>query len=294
MHLVNKSQTRRKVTTMKKTSPLKKANKRLLNNSKNKFKKKGNNKNNKSKDTHSITTLEEGEIRSDIEQSEGNTTADTHKIESEEDGDDCVVIEPTLEEITVDDDDDDNDEDDAPSTTSDISTNYQSLINSFQQRISSTPCQTKKPISSYASILRNCNSEEINIENGNEEENLPFFVDVGRRSGIESINSTDTFNDYTKLSTLKENPLQRGRSIRLKENNTNNNVEIIDLDNSSYNKTNSTLKRKSTNNEDDDDDSVIFISETNKNDFIPINDPNVPARKVGLDEVLFSLIDAQI
>ncbi|KAM7343159.1 aarF domain containing kinase 1 isoform 2-T2 [Cochliomyia hominivorax] len=280
VYFVKDNQTN-KILTPRKVSPMKKLKKRLINQN-NSRKKKNHVIKGKSKDER-----EEGEICSDIDESLGNNETDTiqnkNNKQYESDDDDCVVIEPTLDEITVDDCDDkdvdnkNNDKDDVGSA-SDVSTHYESIMDSFAQRISSTPCQLNKP--SYASVLKNSKNEEKN----NYEENLPFYVDVGRGSIYESINSTDTFDDYNKLSTLKEKSPTTQRTVRLKETTE---AQIIDLDSSCYDKTNSTLKKKSLNlteiddkddDDDGDDDSVIFISEENGNDFIPINDPKLPAQ----------------
>ncbi|XP_023303449.2 putative uncharacterized protein DDB_G0289963, partial [Lucilia cuprina] len=267
VYLVNDNGTSRTVTP-KKMSSHKKGNKRLINNSNNNNNSKRKlNKHRKNNPQNITTTLEEGEIRSE---SDISLVEDARKKEennnnndNDDDDDDCIVIEPTLEEITIDDNDGDDD-DDIPST-SDGSTNYQSLINSFKHRISSTPCHSKKSSFTYASVVKNLTKDDNN--SNKDDENLPFFLDVGRRSGIESINSTDTFTNYTKLSTLKENSY---RTVRLKE--TTCNDEIINLDDQD-----STLKRKST---DLDDDSVIFVSESNKADFIPIVDDTIPPNKI--------------
>ncbi|XP_065369751.1 uncharacterized protein LOC135962006 [Calliphora vicina] len=251
IHLVNENHSRKILTT--KTVSSSKVNKRLINNSSSNINRRIVKR--KSKVSHSVATLEEGEIRSETERYVANAATDTSNKAEDSDDDDCIVIEPTLEEITITDIDDD---DDVPST-SDISTNYQSLIKSFKDRVSSTPCHNNN-----STIMKNSNNDGVNPTN---DDVLPFFEDVGRRSGIESINSTDTFIDYTKFSTLNENSQQKPR----KENTCDKIINISDTGNDS------TLKRKSL---DYDDDSVIFISETNGNDFIPIVDDLIPPHKI--------------
>ncbi|XP_037819177.1 putative uncharacterized protein DDB_G0287457 isoform X2 [Lucilia sericata] len=262
VYLVNDNGTSRTVTP-KKISSHKKGSKRLINNSNNNnISKRKLNKHRKNNSQNVTTTLEEGEIRSESDISLVEVAKKKEENNNnDDDDDDCIVIEPTLEEITI----DDNDGDDDIPSTSDGSTNYQSLINSFKHRVSSTPCHNKKSSSTYASIVKSSTKDNNNLNK--DDENLPFFLDVGRRSGIESINSTDTFTNYTKLSTLKENSY---RTVRLKE--TTCDDEIINLDDQD-----STLKRKSN---DLDDDSVIFVGESNKMDFIPIVDDTIPPNKI--------------
>ena len=257
----------------RKVTPHRIGTKRLINKNKvairrAKFKRNGNSNN-----THDVISLEEGEIPTDEETVCLKTPAikSNANYSNGDDDDDCVLIEPHVAEITIE-DDNDNENDDLPSS-SDVSSSYQSLVHSFKERVSSTPCHSSKN-----------NSQKTSATDGESSNGtLPYFIDVfGRRSGIETINSTDTFSDYTKLSTaLGDKAASRQRKVCLKEKSCN---EIIDLDISENNEQSSTLKRKSPCNvdhDDDDDDSIIFVSETNKNDFISINDCHLlPSRKV--------------
>lgn len=209
-----------------------------------------------------MISLEEGEIRTDDEALCIDTLATKSEAKDNEhdDDDDCVVIEPNIDEITI---EDENENEEFP-LSNNVCNNYQSLVHSFKERVSSTPYHKRKD-----------NAEKYTES---DEESPPYFVDIlGRRSGIESINSTDTFSEYIKFgSALGDKSVSKQRREHLKEKDCE---EIIELDDFQHSEQNSTLKRKCSygnnhgkDDDEDDDESVIFVSETNQNDFISIKD----------------------
>ncbi|XP_049309520.1 NEDD4-binding protein 1 isoform X2 [Bactrocera dorsalis] len=222
--------------------------------------------------------LEEGEIISDDEISNVNLTANT----STDNDDDCICVEPQIEQIIID--------DDLPNTSrskakKNNSSGYVSIIQRINGRgtqdagklLTSTPCG--------GAAARN--SSQNSVEDFTDLTTL-FYEDVSRINTLDSIRSEDTFSNYTQTSKVVGNPKSNSRNRRRnkKKNHTVTSKDVIVLDDTVND---STLRPASNtvNSKNQDvemDDSVIFISETTRKsnsfssalDFVPLSSEDVP------------------
>uniref|UniRef100_A0A1I8PJY4 RNase NYN domain-containing protein n=1 Tax=Stomoxys calcitrans TaxID=35570 RepID=A0A1I8PJY4_STOCA len=208
------------------------------------------------------------------------------------DDDDCILVEKSVTHITIvdDDDDEDNINDHNASTSS-----CETALKSFSQRFSSTPCGKGSPNGpknmvpftplagnhprpSYASMLWN---SEKDRHNPRVPGNAPFFIDVNENTFLGHIkynigvpltkNNEDDFvvvdNDTTLIaesSTLEEHNKSKDDSSR---NSSSESSGESSSESSSDEKEEGEVS-DSVNNADNE--SVIFVSDTRPNDFIPI------------------------
>ncbi|XP_050327340.1 NEDD4-binding protein 1 [Bactrocera neohumeralis] len=223
-------------------------------------------------------SLEEGEIISDDEINNVNLTANT----STDNDDDCICVEPQIEQIIID--------DDLPNTSrSKAKNNNSSGYVSIIQRINGRGTQdagkllTSTPCGGAASR----NSSQKSVEDFTDLTTM-FYEDVSRINTLDSIRSEDTFSNYTQQSRVVGNPKSNSRNRRRnkKKNHTVTSKDVIVLDDTVND---STLRPASNavNSKNQDvemDDSVIFISETTRKskssssalDFVPLSSEDVP------------------
>ncbi|XP_036331183.1 uncharacterized protein LOC118742880 [Rhagoletis pomonella] len=237
--------------------------------------------------SHNVT-IEEGEIISDDEVNHSQTKkalntkpSGTSAVETD---DDCICIEPQIEQIVID--------DDLPETSrskrkNNISSGYVSLLQGINDRdskltnklVTSTPYGegSKRP------AVRNstqCNENDIGDLTG------LFYEDVSIINPLETIISEDTFTNYTKMSTLvgEERKAKKKKRIGNKSQKQSADIskDFLTLD--------ETLKLANPNEEENEkevtqtDDSVIFISETVVRsdkpapmmDYVPLSSNDVP------------------
>lgn len=223
-------------------------------------------------------SLEEGEIISDDEVTNVNLTANT----SADNEDDCIWVEPQIEQIIID--------DDLPDTSLSKTRNYNSsgyvsIIQRINERgtqangnlITSTPCGGAAARS----------SSKKNEEDFSDLINM-FYEDVSRINTLNTIRSEDTFSNYTEASRVggnrKSNSKNRRRNKRKNYTVTSKDVIILDdtvNDSTLRPETDSLNSRK----EDEEmENSVIFISETTRKsdrpasalDFVPLCSNDVP------------------
>ncbi|KAL9919938.1 uncharacterized protein ACN427_001671 isoform 1-T1 [Glossina fuscipes fuscipes] len=175
-----------------------------------------------------------------------------------EDDDDCICIEPDIEEIVI---------DDADASDDELRSEYQNLLISFRQKPTSTPLQKGPQKMSTQTFPQ---SKNLNLIECLENDASPFFEDIAG-----DLVFTPPLI-YKTLSVLTEESKEKRNTESLKDHEaklTNNNtiaspITILD-DSSVKDKTDdSTLKVREPS--VSEDDSVIFVSETNKNDFLPL------------------------
>lgn len=178
------------------------------------------------------------------------------KKNMDEDDDDCICIEPTIEEIVMDDLDDSDDE---------LKSEYQNLLISFDRKFTSTPLQNRP----QQVFTQTPQAKNLNLIQCLENEALPFFEDIAG-------DLVFTPPIYKTLSVLTEESKakQSAESLKDREAKLNNNnsiaspITIIDDSSLKDKRHDSTLKAREPS--ISEDDSVIFVSETNKNDFLPL------------------------
>lgn len=220
-------------------------------------------------------SMEEGEIISDDDM---HLTANTSK----DNDDDCICVEPQIEQIIID--------DDLPNTSrskakNNNSSGYVSIIQRINGRgtqatnklLTSTPCG--------GAAARNSSQK-------NEEDftdlTIMFYEDVSRINTLDSIRSEDTFSNYTETSKVvgnrKSNSRNRRRNRKKKQTVTSKDVIVLDdtLNDSTLRPATNSVNSKRQDVEMDD--SVIFISETTRKsdrsasalDFVPLSSNDVP------------------
>lgn len=228
------------------------------------------------------------------------STGQSSSKDAEDSDNDCILVEKSDTHITiVDDVDEDNNDDDSDGSSNDdayttFTAGYQSMFQSFSNNLSSTPCVKK--------TLRNFKSSDTNKQTNTTSKSpvshspnrstspvgeiTPFFVDVSGNAFLGSI-------QYNTRKPAKD------------PNDDDDDVVIIDDDNTTLtikSTTRQAIKRKSSSSEESSstssgssseedeedgqivgvnskkggststaDDSVVFVSETNNKDFIPIN-----------------------
>uniref|UniRef100_W8BCL0 Putative ribonuclease ZC3H12D n=2 Tax=Ceratitis capitata TaxID=7213 RepID=W8BCL0_CERCA len=218
-------------------------------------------------------SLEEGEIISDDED-KVTLPANNHI----DDDDDCICIEPQIEQIII---DDDKPNTSRSRTKNNVTSGYVSLIQRMNDR--STDLQANV-LTSTPHVARNSTQ---NLDDGFGNLSAMFFEDVSSVNTLQTISSEDTLTNYTKLSRLVRNPKTKSKKknrIRKKSGDpTTVSEDVIILDDTANE---STLKPTAPEeaNQTHIDDSVIFICETAANsdkpaqalDFVPLHSDNVP------------------
>ncbi|XP_075169297.1 uncharacterized protein LOC142241416 isoform X2 [Haematobia irritans] len=242
-----------------------------------------------------------------IKDNEENSKQKESKDTMESDEDDCIVVETPMTHITiVDDDDDSENKNSSLSTISDyqslsfcntlsstpltkvndsialrkgqIRPNYKSNRNNI--RASPLSCNQYRP--TYSDIVSN---KTTNIYNPPVPGNAPFFIDVNEKSFLGHIKynyrvpARDTNDEEDDIVIIDNDTTLKSKSLaKEKTNNATNNLV-------SYSSSNNSSSDESTSSSDSskedgeiadstinvDDESVIFVSDTNPNDFIPIN-----------------------
>nr|XP_014100213.1 NEDD4-binding protein 1 isoform X1 [Bactrocera oleae] len=220
-------------------------------------------------------SMEEGEIISDDDM---HLTANTSK----DNDDDCICVEPQIEQIIID--------DDLPNTSrSKAKNNNSSGYVSIIQRINGrgTQATNKLLTSTPCGVAAARNSSQKNEEDFTDL-TIMFYEDVSRINTLDSIRSEDTFSNYTETSKVvgnrKSNSRNRRRNRKKKQTVTSKDVIVLDdtLNDSTLRPATNSVNSKRQDVEMDD--SVIFISETTRKsdrsasalDFVPLSSNDVP------------------
>lgn len=222
-------------------------------------------------------------------------TTQSSSEDAEDSDNDCIIVEKSDTHITIVDDvdeDNNNDDDSDGSSNDDANTTftagYQSMFQSFSNNLSSTPCVNKR--------LRNFKSSDTskspvshspNRSTSPVGETTPFFVDVSGKAFLGNI-------QYNTRKPAKDpNDDDDDDVVIIDDDNTTLTIksttrEAIKRKSSSSEESSSTSSGSSSEEDEEDgeivgvnskkggststaDESVVFVSETNNNDFIPIN-----------------------
>lgn len=224
------------------------------------------------------------------------STGQSSSKDSEDSDNDCIIVEKSDTHITIVDDvdeDNNNDDDSDGSSNDDANTTftagYQSMFQSFSNNLSSTPCvNTRLRNFKSSDTSKSPVSHSPNRSTSPVGETTPFFVDVSGKAFLGNI-------QYNTRKPAKDpNDDDDDDVVIIDDDNTTLTIksttrEAIKRKSSSSEESSSTSSGSSSEEEEEEDgqivdvnskkggststadDSVVFVSETNNNDFIPIN-----------------------
>lgn len=216
-------------------------------------------------------------------------TTQSSSEDAEDSDNDCIIVEKSDTHITI--VDEDNSDDDSDGSSNDdanttFTAGYQSMFQSFSNNLSSTPCVNKRQRNFKSSdTSKSPVSHSPNRSTSPVGETTPFFVDVSGKAFLGNI-------QYNTRKPAKD-PNDDDDVVIIDDDNTTLTIksttrEAIKRKSSSSEESSSTSTASSSEEDEEDgeivgvnskkggststaDDSVVFVSETNNNDFIPIN-----------------------